>query len=104
MNTLTLLLIILGLLIAACILRAISKVIFPVKLRTYKLKNGNWYAVNVKSIKEAIKLAKEKYGYIISKEELEETDINISKRFRSQILGYNTVQEIALKYHTEDKQ
>lgn len=104
MNTLHLLLIILAVIVIIYTIKTILKAIYPVKLRTYKMKNGNWYAVNVKSIKEAIKLAKEKYGYVIIKEDLEETDINIPKRFRSQILGYNTAQEVALKYHTKDKQ
>lgn len=92
MNTLTLLLIILGVLLGFGIIKAIINAIHSVRLRTYKIKNSDLYVVNVKSIKEATKIAKEKY-FFMHKGYLEETDLNIPKRFRNQVISEEALTE-----------
>lgn len=104
MNTLNLLIGILIILIGIGIIRVILKST-PLKLKTFNIKDGIYYIVNVKSIKEAVEIADD-HNIFISKEDLEKVDINIPKRWRNLVLPEEVINEIAItsnKCHTEDK-
>ena len=92
MNTLNLLYVILATITAIHILKVILKARSSLK-KTFKIKDDIRYIVNVKSIKKAIEVADD-HDIFISKEDLEETDINVPKRWASQIISEEMLIEI----------